>query len=48
MAEGSLPECHDKGSVGFLISNFVGTVDDSLICLICHNVSEEPAECPCG
>ena len=48
MAEGSLPEAHDKASVGFLTANFIGPVDDTLVCLICHNVVEDPAECPCG
>lgn len=35
-------------TMGFDVKLFTGAVDDILVCLICHNVVEDPAECPCG
>ncbi len=34
--------------VGFPTHLFTAPVDDGLVCLICHCVVEEAAECPCG
>lgn len=37
-----------QGNVGFNPTQVEGKVDDLLLCAVCYNVAENPAECPCG